>query len=188
MIRLILIALILSYTSFSASADDTHHTYYDLVTDIKSGNLFGLEEKLYSADKNTVIHININTYGGSYRELLKIVHAMRLTQGTTECKIDKIAASGGAVIASLCDKLETNDNSHIVYHLVHLGYFQVGQHLGKYSVAEYSTEMLDFIGRDCIKSLFDDEKVYESFLLGADIWLTTPDQIAGFKENSCKRT
>lgn len=186
MIRLILAALILLSTPFLTSAAEKNDVYYTLNGDIEQGNLYGLEDILYRADKNTTIHIDISTYGGSYTEVIKIIHAMRLSQGETSCKVDKIAASGGAIIASMCDKLEVTEGSVLVYHMVHLGYFQAGPYTGKYSIAEVSKQMLDFIGRDCIQSLFDNDEVYESFLLGADIWLNTPEQIAGFKENSCK--
>jgi ATP-dependent protease ClpP protease subunit len=85
--------------------DDIHSRSADIVINV-----------LLSARAQDIIKLDIMSDGGQINSMAKILKAMRATEGTLTCNVNRKAASAAAVIAWSCPILTSSNNAFVLYH------------------------------------------------------------------------
>jgi hypothetical protein len=172
MLRIITATLILIFAAAWAQAKEVKS--FDLTTEIGTDNLDGLISMLEKAEQGDVINVKIDSPGGSVVTTMKVVDAMSNTKAKVSCVVDKLAASGAAVIMLQCDDVKLVDKALVLFHLPFYVVHSVPlleQHMvhdGLYSEQFVNMMNSRFCFRDSITPI-----VYEKFLMGQDIFFET---------------
>lgn len=113
-----LVLLTLSTVVLSANAfqvpEDTEIIH--LKGEINEESANHVVEKLDSISKDRLVHIYIDSGGGSVRSMYKIMLALDDHQGDITCEVRDRAYSAAAVIFATCDYFKINDEAVIVFH------------------------------------------------------------------------
>lgn len=141
---------------------------YNLNTTIEQTNTHGLEKMLDSAKSGDVILLNINSGGGSLTTTARIVEKMRNSKAKVSCTVDKLAASGAAVILMQCNSISVGEKAMILFHTPYVP-VDTAHGLLPYRELMMTSDFADYLNRNfCFRDAIG-QNVYEKFLMGGDI-------------------
>lgn len=161
----ILLYLAIIVCATLAKAEDYN---YNLNTSIEQTNTYGLEKMLDNAKSGDVILLNIDSGGGSLNTTMRIVEKMSKSKAKVSCTVNKLAASGAAVILMQCNSISVGEKAIVLFHTP---YVPVSTLYGvlPYRELMVTSDFADYLNRNfCFRDAIG-QNVYEKFLMGGDI-------------------
>lgn len=109
------VILIVTFSNLVNSSKEIHITFN---TEVTSQTAQALVKKLNSAGEDDIIHLYVNSPGGSLFSGYTILSAMQTTKAKIVYHVDGIAASMAAVMLCYADEVVLSDYSLIMFHTV----------------------------------------------------------------------
>ena len=150
----------------------SEHHYYLFFPFEEYEDCIELTTLIASLTENDVLHLHINTPGGSLFNTVSVIQAIKNCQGTVIGHADGLVQSAGSIIFFSCHGMVVNEHCSF---LLHDGSsMEAGKISDNLTSAAHVSEVIEGIYNDVYGTFFP-EDVIEAVLAGQELYLTSTE-------------